>query len=1127
MKRTFALTILLAVAALALAQTQPPQTMINVNEQLAPWRAYYDSQAEWPRAHGWKPFKRYEWDMLQRSWPDGLVPAGAYWQALEQRGRMPRMTLDEPWTNLGPYNHGGRTRVIRFHPNNPMVMFAGAVSGGLWKSTDGGESWLPFSDQLSNLAVGCFEMDPTNPDVMYLGTGEGYFNGDAVLGIGLLKSTNAGQSWNPTALSWNYGAGRSVLKLNIDPRNGQIVLASTNDSLYRSINGGQSFARVLSGNINELKRDPQNPDILLCGAGYPWGNIQNGVYRSTDNGINWTRTSTGLPNANSIGRIVLAFYPANSQVVYAGVCGSFSYNSSQMIAIFRSLDNGLTWTQMTTTGTNHYASQGWYDMAIAVKPDESNMIFSSGLDLYRSTNSGTTWRQLSRWHYDFGHPDYIHADHHEIVFHPTNTNELWEVTDGGIFKSVDLGENWVEKSNGYVTFQYYAMGNATLDTALAYGGTQDNGTFRWAGSPDHDPIYGGDGGYCVVDYTNNNTIYVEWQNGHRYRSDNAGQNFSDINPGIDGDGPWVTPMVLDPFDHLTIYTTTANGSVWKSPNQGRNGNWQTIGQSLGGNMQVLEVSETVPGRLYLGTSSAVYRYDSGTNLWTNVTGNLPGAWVTRVVPDPFDPNIVYVTLSGFGTGHVWKSTNAGGAWQNISGNLPDVPFQDVVVDRSEPSTLYAGGDIGVYVTTNGGQTWAILGEGLPAARVDDMDLQRVTGVLRIATHGRGMWEVPTGGANLALFYPNGGETLPLGENIIFRWSGVSFGGTVTIEINRSYPSASWSPLFTSTANDGQQAWTVTGPEAEHVRFRIAHNTITGETDTSNTDSRISSPALTLLWPNGGETILTGRRDTVRFGRLLVSEILRLELNRDYPNGAWELLSDNVWEDSAVQWTVQLPASENARLRLTSSERPELADESDAGFTIRAPQMTIESPNGGEQLPVGTPTLIRWSAAEHVGTLRIQLNRSYPGGAWETISANTVNDGEYTWAPTAPASAQCRIRLQTPFDFQTYVESAGDFSITILAADDAPELPTRFALSEPHPNPFNPATQITLSLPARTEVIARVYNRLGQVVALLADGELEPGEHTLTFDGSDLPSGLYFLRITAYDQTRMMKAVLIK
>jgi len=383
--------IILSVAASLFAQSNvPPRRMVNVYEQLAPWKAYYNSRTDWPRSHGYKPFKRYERDIMQRAWPDGNVPVGAYWDALQQRNRMGRATLDENWINLGPYNHGGRARVLRFHPGRPDTMYVGSVSGSLWKSVNAGESWSPLTDGLSNIAVGCFEIDPLHPNIMYLGTGEGYLNIDAVKGIGLLKSTDGGATWNPTGLAYPYIDGESILRINIDPRNTQIVFASTNSGLRKSTDGGATFVHVRAGDIKDLVRDPQNPDVLLCAGGNPYGSGNNGIYRSVNNGQSWIRSTEGLPVQDNIGRIVLTFYPANSQIVYAGICGTFAYNGCQMLGIYRSVDNGVTWTQMSPEGINHYASQGWYNMAIAVKPDESNVIFSAGLDINRSNNSGAT-----------------------------------------------------------------------------------------------------------------------------------------------------------------------------------------------------------------------------------------------------------------------------------------------------------------------------------------------------------------------------------------------------------------------------------------------------------------------------------------------------------------------------------------------------------------------------------------------------------------------------------------------------------------------------------------------------------------------------------------------------------------
>lgn len=1118
-----ALSILLIglTAGSALAQQRQ---MIDINARLLPWKTHYESRDNWPRSCGWKPYMRYQWDMLQRTYPDGQVPAGALWEAYQQRQQMRRHPLDETWTNIGPFNHGGRARVLRFYPDNPTIMYAGAVSGGLWRSDDAGENWYPITDDLPNLAVGSFEFDLTNPQIMYLGTGEGYFNGDAVAGIGLLKSTDGGETWNTTGLAYPYSQGESVLQIDIDPRNGDIVLASTNDGLYRSTNGAVSFSMVRSGNIQELKRDPLNPNVLLCSSG-GWSGGR--LYRSTDNGFSWTAISEGLPSLSEFGRAVIDFYQANPNIVYAGIASTSNWGT---LGIFRSTDNGLSWNQMSQPGTNHYASQGWYDIGLAVKPDNSAIVLSAGLDVYRSTNSGFHWSQRSYWWEDFGRPDYVHADQHEIVFHPSNPEEVWIVCDGGIFKSTDAGLNWEEKNNGFATFQFYAMGNSTLSLEQAYGGTQDNGTFRWRGNPSWSAIYGGDGAYCVVDYTDDNTVYVEYQNGNRYRSDDFCQTWSSINSGIDGNGAWVTPMMLDPFDHMTLYTTTSSPSrFWKSTNQGRAGSWQPLGQQLNGDMQVIDASPLVPDLLYVGTSSTVYRYNQENNEWENISRNLPGRWVTRVVADRFNAEGAYVTLSGFGGSHVWKLTEADGNWEDITGNLPNVPFQDVIQDPVELLTLYAGGDIGVYCTTDGGATWEIFGEGLPVARVDDMDLQPLNGMLRAATHGRGMWEIPTNSSPLAWIYPNGGEMLAIGDEVELHWGGLALHGNVTIDVNRDYPSGNWETLFADIPIEGgSAAWTVTGPETDHVRFRIQHTTIPGQSDTSDADAAIRVPGLDLVWPDGGELVLAGVFDTVRFVRTLVPEMLRAELNRSYPDGAWELIEENVSGSDWARWRVMMPGGEHCRIRVSSMDRPEISCESGADFTLRSPVMDVLAPDGGETVYIGTPYLVQWTAEEHEGNILIYLNRDYPEGNWELQGSWRPNSGSSNWVPDGQPSANCRIRVSTIYDATgSFAVSESDFELLTLSADAACGIPDNYRLSPPYPNPFNPSTRFVMELPERTPVSAVVFNRLGQEVATLVSDVLNPGRHSITFDAAGLPSGVYFIRVSAFEETEVLKAVLLR
>lgn len=1112
-----ALIFLLLVSGLVQAQIPGVQ---NVEEVHNLFRQYYSQRDDWGRGTGFKPWKRAEWFWGQRAFPTGIIPDGARWQAYQQMLKMPRARTDEPWEELGPANIGGRTRAIQFHPNNPDIMFAGSVSGGLWKSTDAGHVWFPITDFLPNIAVGAFEFDPLHPDTMYLGTGEGYYNIDAVLGIGLLKSTDGGETWVQTSLSWPYSANWAINKISIDPTNPENIVVATRTGLRRSTDGFVTFTVPSgsgAGDFKDVKRDPQDPNNLLAAAGYPWGSPSNGIYKSTDGGATWSRRTEGLPAVMTMGRSILAYFESDPAVVYCGVAGTFGGNGGLTLGIYRSLNGGDTWAQMSGSSPDIFTGQSWYDMMLAVHPENSALVYAAGVNMFRSTNSGYLWTRIG---YN------VHVDHHEFVFHPDDPSVVFAGTDGGIFMSYDGGDTWEERNTDYVTHQYYGFGNATIDTVLAFGGSQDNGTTRWRDSRDWDHVNGGDGGYCVVDWSDDNVVYVEYQRGWHRRSLNGGDSFHDINNGISGNGPWVTPVIQDPFESNTLYTTAGAGQIYITTNRGDL--WQPLGIPLGGEVASIGASPILPGRLYAARESAIYRKNPGSTTWTPVSAGLPSSSVTRVVPDIGNPDGVYATCSGFGGGHVYWSSSAGENWTDITGNLPNVPVQDLAINLYDATLLYAGTDLGVFHTTNHGQDWEIFGSGFPVAVVDDLEMQARTGMLRVATHGRGLWQISTGSPKVGFLYPIGRELIAVGTTIDIRWAGESFGGDVSIELNRNFPDGAWESLFPTTPNDGAQSWTATPPATDHARFRIRHLSLPEQADTTNADTRLAVPGVHLRAPDGGESLVVTSNYYITFERTLVTDTLAIELNRNYPSGEWEQISAQVLADSSVRWLVRgAEETENARMRIYSVADPGLGDTSDADFSIVVPSITLFYPNGGEVLDVDSMISLQWSAPELEGRVRLSLNRDYPTGTWEHLFINTANDGQQDWAVTGPTSEHCRLRVQAILAREVETVSDGDFEIRSLAAGKDVSVPAAFRLYPPAPNPFNPETVILFDLPSVRPVKVEVFNRLGRRVSILTDETMSAGRHRLIFNGTGLSSGIYFVRVQAGSESNIAKLVLVR
>jgi hypothetical protein len=992
------------------------------------YRTVYDPLISPGKGKGWKPFGRMEWFYGQRAFPSGDIPVAARMQAWQEKeSARGHRTLDENWTGIGPNNIAGRILSIAWHPTNLNVIYIGSASGGLWKTTDSGTSWVSLTDDLPSLAVGSVALDPTNPNVVYIGTGEGAYNIDAVYGAGILKSTDGGTTWNTTGMSWTQSQSRAINKIVIHPTTPQTMWCATNiwsggGGVYRTPDGGASWTRYLSGDAKDIVLHPDSANVLYAAIGYPWGGSSNGVYKSTDGGLTWTLRSSGLPAGTSLGRMALSISRSNPQTVYAGISQTVSAGAG-LLGVYRTTDAGGSWTLQSST-PNMYGGQGWYDIVCEVHPTNPDVVYSSGLDLYKSTNGGTSWSQKTYWNYSPGHSLYAHADHHALAFKPGDPNTIIAGTDGGMYKSTNGGDTWTGINSGLSTMQFYAMCNDYLNGNVALGGTQDNGTVKYAGSVTWSWILGGDGGYTLVDYTNSNIIYASTQRGAHYKSTNGGSSFFSIQSGISGNGAWVTPTVMDPTNASVLYTGTT--LVYKTTNGGTS--WSAISASLSGQyVSTIAVAPSNPQVIYVGfeNNGQVSKTTNGGTSWASCYSGLPYRYITRVAVHPSNSNMVFVTVSGYGTGHVWKSTDGGTSWSNASSGVPDMPCNAVVIDGNDANKMYLATDLGVYSSTNGGSSWTDYSNGLPNAVVDDIALHPTSGMLRASTHGRGMWQTSTGTPSVTVVTPNGGESWITGSSQSITWGTGGLGGNVSIELNRGYPVGGWESLTASTTNDGSWSWTVTTPTTGAARVRITSVETPSATDVSNGDFSITQPQLTLTAPSGGETWPVATSQTISWTLSGASGNVVVQLDRNFPSGSWETLATT--SAASYAWTVTTPATSNARVRAYLQSNPSVADTNSASFTIVEPSLTVTSPDGGEALTPGSLTVIRWTRQYLSGSVKVEINRTYPTGTWVTLAASVSVD-TLLWTVDQNGTTTARVRVTSnTYPSATDVSNA-DFTV---------------------------------------------------------------------------------------------------
>ncbi|MCB0597086.1 MAG: T9SS type A sorting domain-containing protein [Lewinellaceae bacterium] len=747
-----------------------------------------------------------DWLFNQRAYPHNHIDYQAYRDAVRQT-RLAKSSVmnrgNEAWEVAGPLNIGGRITDIALHPTDPNIIYAGASVGGVFKSTDGGVSWEAVFENEGALSIGNIALAPSDPDILYVGTGEanGEFASGAFFGDGVYRSVNGGESWQYLGLENSQHIGRIV----VDPQDPDRVFVAAagilygkdeHKGLYRTEDGGQNWEKVLfvsdSTSCIDVAMNPQNPDILYASTWErirrPWqrsyGGVTSRLYRSQDGGDTWAPLANGLPPSDEErGRIGIAVSPSDPAILYATFTTDRITNVFD--GIYKSLDGGDSWFRVDNgTIDNIYSSFGWFFGNIRVDPTNPDVVYAMGVTLHKSIDGGVSWEDIT----------YMHVDQHGLEIHPVNPNFVVAGNDGGIYLSQNGGNSWDHVEVLPLT-QFYECEIDFLQPERIYGGAQDNGTMRTLTGGDNDwgQILGGDGFHVIVDPTDNDIIYAEYQWGSLFRSDDGGFDFGFIFNGGNNDRTnWNTPVVMDPSNPEVIYYGA--NRLYRSPDRGNS--WSPISGDLTdglhpsgslafGTITSIAVAPANPEVIYVGTDDGnVQVTQDGGLSWENVSDGLPKRFVTEVAVDPYDELVAYVTLSGYRfvdyQPHVLRTADAGQTWEDISGNLPEIPINDIIIDPAYDQTLYIANDLGVWHTTDLGQNWEVLGNNLPMTVVNDLDFHPDTRILLAATYGRSIQkyqleEVMTG---------TSGEVVSGSNNLEISPNPVQESATVRFELPR-------------------------------------------------------------------------------------------------------------------------------------------------------------------------------------------------------------------------------------------------------------------------------------------------------------------------------------------------------
>lgn len=688
------------------------------------------------------------------------------------------------WRSIGPAFMSGRISDLAVNPKNQSEYYVGVASGNVWKTTNNGTTFEPIFDKYGAYAIGCLTLDPNNPFVLWVGTGENNHQRALGYGDGVYKSIDGGKSFKNMGLK----DSRQIGKIIVDPRNSNIVFVAAEGSvwgpggdrgLYKTIDGGKTWKKTLNisenTGVNNIVYDPRNPDVMYATSEQRrrhvhtkiGGGPESAVYKSYDAGETWEKIMSGLPSVD-IGGMGMDISPVNPDVLYIIMEAAESSGG-----FFRSTNRGATWEKMSA-----HTEAGQYYNEIYCDPKNVDKVYSVETVSKFTSDAGKTWTVIGN--------NNRHVDDHVIWINPNDTKHIMIGGDGGLYESFDEGKNYIFKTNLPVTQFYRVAVDNTLPFYYVYGGTQDNNsqggpsrTIKAAGiySSDWFITNGGDGFWSAIDPENPNIVYAESQYGGMVRYDKQSGESISIRPEprkgeLTYKWNWNAPLFISPHKNTRIYT--AANKVFRSDNRGdswdvisddltaqldRN-TWPVMGKfwsvdavskdrstSLYGEIISMTESPVKENLLYVGTDDGLIQVSEDAKTWRKVS-EFPGipanTYVSDICASKFDENVVFASFDNILRDdfkpYIMKSSDKGKTWISISNNLPEAgTIHTIEQDYIDPELLFVGTEFGFYYSKDGGANWNALKNGLPTIAVRDIAIQKREGDLVIATFGRGFY----------------------------------------------------------------------------------------------------------------------------------------------------------------------------------------------------------------------------------------------------------------------------------------------------------------------------------------------------------------------------------------------------